>query len=113
MFKNISNLNERFSDTIILASNHKEKNIVEDVKPWEGFRGWSPRVPYSNKNSVSIESKGSKKSNQTDENHLSPKDLEDPNSSNRSKKQGKPEQSDDVKDWEGFRGWSPRVPYGN
>jgi hypothetical protein len=61
--------------------------IEEDaVKPWEGFRGWSPRVPYGQSSKQS--------ENKTDEN-----------------KETITNEDDDVKPWEGFRGWSPRVPY--
>ena len=84
-----SSIQAAWGESSGLGTDLSEHPIGEDIKPWEGFRGWSPRVSYG-QSPLGL--------------NANPKST--PVYPNNDK-------NDDVKTWEGFRGWSPRVPYGN
>lgn len=113
-----SNVFGHESETIIISKYNTDFSFLHliaygeehgDVKPWEGFRGWSPRVHYGQfpkDPNITPEPENITKDGKTA--LPSKKDLQDKNNQEKEKILSK---DDDVQPWEGFRGWSPRVPY--
>jgi len=80
------------------------------VQPWEGFRGWSKRVPYG-QNAEESAKPSHIKISKPEQGIISPT-TEKLNSDSSLPNSSIILSNDDVQPWEGFRGWSPRAPYG-
>jgi len=93
---------------LALAGEQTEYSNANNVKPWESFRGWSPRVPYGQSNGHSTTTQSENKT-QTEASAISPTDnLKPVESENETPSHVI---KNDVKPWESFRGWSREVPY--
>ncbi len=97
------------ADTVQVAQ-AKEVEVEDDVESWEGFRGFSPRVPYGQgPDSGQVRQEGTLSMPQVEGVHSeTSQSKKEPDL----KEKEKPANTDEVEPWEGFRGWSPRVPYG-
>lgn len=89
------------------AVENKANQSIENVKPWEAFRGWAPSVPYGRSKD---EAKSTKKLTINEKPLSNTKEGE---TKTASPEKVSTEKKDDIKPWEAFRGWSPSVPYGN
>lgn len=91
------------------AVENKANQSIENVKPWEAFRGWAPSVPYGQTYSSKDVSESTKKLLSIEKNSFSKKEKE-AKATNLEEDSNKKE--DHIKPWEAYRGWAPSVPYG-
>ena len=91
------------SGSIAWANDKIEDSNGNDVKPWESFRGWSPRVPYRQSTTTQSQKETTGKETTDSPVKTTKPDEAKTNSSSTNRY--------DVKPWESFRGWSIPVPY--
>ncbi|QPJ62423.1 MAG: hypothetical protein G3M70_11295 [Candidatus Nitronauta litoralis] len=104
------NVSSTFSENLAWAGEQVEISTGTDVKSWESFRGWSPRVPYGSSSNPS-RSTATQSENLKAEKETKTSKQENDGAVKRENSTSSPIIRDDVKPWESFRGWSREVPY--
>ncbi len=104
------NVSTTFSENLAWAGEQVDISTGNDVKSWESFRGWSPRVPDGSSPNPSQTTMTQTEKKDTEKGtRASAQEIE--NSVKKETSTSSPIFRDDVKPWESFRGWSREVPY--
>jgi len=101
--------NHAWAETASIKENNKGEPVIEEVKPWGAFRGWSPEVPYSQNSANPIDTENTNQDRQINEETSMGNGNDETKSTVSDQSQV---EIDEDKSWGAFRNLSPRVPYG-